>query len=124
MPHLLRHIEAEHGFKFILILALPHTQNANPYLFTAATLACGLLGIREKLEPTEPVESNAYYLNLPPVFPRDLGAALVELQNCQPIIDLIGKDFIDSFVSIKQMEIDHFQAEISLWEQRYLCESL
>jgi len=49
---------------------------------------------------------------------------LVELQNCQPIIDLIGKDFIDSFVSIKQMEIDHFQAEISLWEQRYLCELL
>jgi len=98
--------------------------DANPYLFTAATLACGLLGIREKLEPTEPVESNAYYLNLPAAFPRDLGAALVELQNCQPIIDLIGKDFIDSFVSIKQMEIDHFQAEISLWEQRYLCESL
>ena len=98
--------------------------DANPYLFTAATLGCGLLGIREKLEPTEPVESNAYYLNLPAAFPRDLGAALVELQNCQPIIDLIGKDFIDSFVSIKQMEIDHFQAEISLWEQRYLCESL
>ncbi len=98
--------------------------DANPYLFTAATLACGLLGIREKLEPRAPVEGNAYYLKLPAAFPRDLGAALVELQNCQPIIDLIGKDFIDSFVSIKQMEIDHFQAEISLWEQRYLCELL
>ena len=98
--------------------------DANPYLFTAATLACGLLGIREKLEPRAPVEGNAYYLKLPAAFPRDLGAALVELQNCQPIIDLIGKDFIDSFVSIKQMEIDHFQAEISMWEQRYLCELL
>jgi glutamine synthetase len=96
--------------------------DANPYLFTAATLACGLLGVREKLEPTPPVEVNAY--NLPAAFPRDLGVALVVLQNCQPIIDLMGRDFIDSFVSIKLMEIAHFQAEISLWEQRYLCESL
>jgi glutamine synthetase len=96
--------------------------DANPYLFTAATLACGLLGVREKLEPTPPVEVNAY--DLPAAFPRDLGVALVVLQNCQPIIDLMGRDFIDSFVSIKLMEIAHFQAEISLWEQRYLCESL
>ena len=98
--------------------------DANPYLFTAASLACGLLGVREKLEPRAPVEGNAYNLNLPAAFPRDLGAALVDLQNCQPIIDLMGRDFIDSFVSVKLDEIGHFQAEISLWEQRYLCESL
>ena len=93
-------------------------------MFTAASLACGLLGVREKLEPRAPVEGNAYNLNLPAAFPRDLGAALVDLQNCQPIIDLMGRDFIDSFVSVKLDEIGHFQAEISLWEQRYLCESL
>ena len=98
--------------------------DANHYLFTAASLACGLLGVREKLEPRAPVEGNAYNLNLPAAFPRDLGAALVDLQNCQPIIDLMGRDFIDSFVSVKLDEIGHFQAEISLWEQRYLCESL
>jgi len=96
--------------------------DANPYLFTAATLACGLIGVREKLQPREPVEGSAF--NLPAAFPRDLGAALVELENCEPIIDLMGRDFIDSFISIKSMEIAHFQAEISLWEQRYLCEAL
>ena len=33
--------------------------DANPYLAMAATLACGYLGIKEKLLPTEPLTGSA-----------------------------------------------------------------
>src|SRR3546814_13022205 len=41
---------------------------ANPYLAIAASLACGYLGMTEKLKPRQPLEGNAYRLarTLPP----------------------------------------------------------
>ena len=48
--------------------------DANPYLAMAATLACGLLGIRERLAPDAPVTGSAKELGYD--LPRSLGEAL------------------------------------------------
>ena len=34
--------------------------DANPYLVAAANLGAGLLGIRDRIEPTDPITGNAY----------------------------------------------------------------
>src|SRR5690606_30298186 len=62
--------------------------DANPYLAMAATLACGLLGIREKLTPTGPTEVSAKELGYD--LPRSLGEALDELETCTPLATLLG----------------------------------
>ncbi len=96
--------------------------DANPYLFIATTLACGLLGLEQELEPRHPVEDSAY--NRSSTFPVDLNAALDRLERCEPIVTLFGKDLIDTFVLIKHAELQHFFSEISPWERRFLADSL
>jgi glutamine synthetase len=96
--------------------------DANPYLFIAATLACGLLGMEEALKAREPVEGLAD--DFPTTLPDNLASALSALQNSIEIKNIFGTELIDAFISVKKAEISHFSAEVSSWEQRYLSESL
>src|SRR3546814_2663316 len=48
--------------------------DANPYLAIAASLACGYLGMKQKLNPRQPIPGNAY--RLARTLPRTLYAAL------------------------------------------------
>ncbi|WP_434025931.1 glutamine synthetase family protein [[Pseudomonas] boreopolis] len=92
--------------------------DANPYLAMAATLACGLLGIREKLEPTEPItgsgKEEGYDL------PRSLGEALDELEGCVPLQEMLGQRFVRAYVSVKRKEYETFFRVISSWEREFL----
>ena len=92
--------------------------DANPYLLVAATLACGLLGMREALDPGEPAAGDAYELaaDLPP----DLGAALQRLGASSALEGILGRPFMDVFSAVKAHELAHFHGEISPWERRYL----
>jgi glutamine synthetase len=56
--------------------------DANPYLAMAATLACGYLGIVEKLQPNEPLAGSAQDKGFG--LPRSLEDALIALNNCKP----------------------------------------
>ena len=59
--------------------------DANPYLAIAASLACGYLGMIERMKPTKQIEGSAY--RLPHTLPRTLydGAApLRQLQEDAP----------------------------------------
>jgi len=92
--------------------------DANPYLAMAATLACGLLGIREQLEPTPPFtgsgKEEGYDL------PRSLGEALDELEGCQALKDMLGPRFVRAYISVKRKEYETFFRVISSWEREFL----
>jgi glutamine synthetase len=92
--------------------------DANPYLAIAATLACGYLGIREKLLPSEPLSGSAqdkgYQL------PRSLGESLVQLRECEELAELMGKRFVDAYISVKAKEYETFFRVISSWEREFL----
>ncbi|HBK45017.1 MAG TPA: glutamine synthetase [Xanthomonadaceae bacterium] len=92
--------------------------DANPYLAMAATLACGLLGMREKLKPTEPItgsgKEEGYDL------PRSLGEALDELEACEPLHELLGPRFVRAYISVKRKEYETFFRVISSWEREFL----
>jgi glutamine synthetase len=92
--------------------------DANPYLAIAASLACGLLGMVEELEPTKPIEGSAY--RLAQTLPRYLSDALDLLKRARPLRQLLGEDFVEALIMVKQIEHEAYQRVISSWEREHL----
>ncbi len=92
--------------------------DANPYLFIAATLACGLLGLEEGIEPSDPAQGNAYAL--PADLPVDLHDALRLLSRHVKLKRLLPRHFVDGFVSVKREELKDLGRRITPWEVGYL----
>jgi glutamine synthetase len=96
---------------------IPGSDN-NPYLAIAASLACGYLGLTEKLKPGKPVKESAWDLDY--TIPRTLRDSLEMLSSCEPLVDLFGERFVQLYVDIKQREIDAFSAVVTAWEREHL----
>ncbi len=92
--------------------------DVNPYIALACSLACGLLGIREKLQPTAPMSTNAY--ELPYQFPTTPEESLERLRNCAPIHEVLGKRFVEMYIGVKEKEIAEYFRVISPWERKFL----
>ena len=96
--------------------------DSNPYIAIAATLACGLLGLEQRLEPAALVEGDAHELEFS--LPRHLPAALASLATCSELRELIGARFIDAFVEVKALELAKYDRVVSSWERNYLLLSI
>ena len=92
--------------------------DANPYLAITASLVCGYMGMMEKIEPTDAVDSNAYHWAR--TIPRTLEEALDRFSNCAPVRDLLGNSFFDVFAVIKTAELEAYRGVISSWERDHL----
>jgi glutamine synthetase len=92
--------------------------DANPYLALAASLACGYLGIAEKLEPRPPVEGSAY--RLAHTLPRTLYDALNRFNASRPLKQVLGEKFVEAVTLVKESELDAYQQVISSWEREHL----
>ena len=96
--------------------------DVNPYLLTATTLACGWLGMQDRVEPTQPHEGNAY--EAPATLPSDLGQALATLAANRRLAELLSEAFIEAYVDVKRSELQDFQKWMTPWEARYLGSQL
>ena len=89
---------------------------ANPYLYMASQIVCGLDGLKGKAEPgpsaDTPYEAQA------PMLPRALAEAVAALRDNKVLRAGLGDFFVDYFVKLKQAEIDRFALEVTDWEQR------
>jgi glutamine synthetase len=92
--------------------------DANVYLAIAASLACGYLGMKGNLHPSEPITGSAY--NLPYGLPRDLQTALRLLGECDPLHEVLGARFIKAYAAVKEQEYETFFQVISSWEREHL----
>ena len=92
--------------------------DSNPYLAIAASLVCGYLGVRDKLEPMPMVEGNAYLHAR--TLPRNLDEAIDRMLACEPVIEHFGAQFIRAFAQIKTAELVAFEGVISSWERNHL----
>ena len=92
--------------------------DVNPYLSIAATLACGFLGMKNKVKPTKAYEGNAYEQDFD--VPRNLEEALRGLQENSEITQIFGDKFIQLYTSIKLVEFEQFNQVISSWEREHL----
>jgi glutamine synthetase len=92
--------------------------DANPYLAIAATLACGYLGMRERLLPSEPLTTSAQDKGF--LLPRSLGEALTALRDCEEMESLLGARFVNAYIKVKEKEYETFFRVISSWEREFL----
>ncbi len=92
--------------------------DANPYLALAASLACGYLGMCDGLKPSEPLAGSAY--DLPYSLPRSLEEALRLFNECDPLLEILGRRFALAYNAVKQTEFHNFLEVISSWEREHL----
>jgi glutamine synthetase len=95
----------------------------NPYLAFAAMLAAGLDGIRNRLEPPEPVEDNIYHLDDDSlasrkiaVLPMSLREAVQELRGSPLMRRALGDHLYERYLDVKTKEWDQFRQQVSPWE--------
>lgn len=94
------------------------SSDANPYLALAASLACGLIGLIHKLQPSEPV-STAVNVNEVEL-PRGLIEAVALLEADEDLKAILGPSFVATYAAIKREEFETFMEVISPWEREYL----
>ncbi len=92
--------------------------DANPYIAMAMTLACGYLGMKQKLKPTDEMKGDAY--GSPFALPRSLGEALDWMKNEPALADVLGREFITVYAEVKEIEYAEFMKVISPWEREHL----
>ncbi len=96
--------------------------DANPYLMIASTLACGLAGMEEGIEPSAAHGGDAY--DEVADLPDNLVVALHALGQSSKLRELFGDDFIEVFLSVKHNEYSAFSKQLSPWEVRFLGSAL
>lgn len=102
--------------------------SCNPYLAFAAILEAALDGIRNKIDPPAPVESNIYRLTTKErkkqkidALPGSLAEALENLDRSLVAKAALGDHIYSEFLSAKKKEWDSFRTYVSSWEiDKYL----
>ncbi|MBI5717582.1 MAG: glutamine synthetase [Burkholderiales bacterium] len=92
--------------------------DANPYVALAATLACGYLGLVNRIEPTAECRGDAYLGDYQ--LPRSLGEALQLLREEAALAEVLGQGFVTVYSEIKEIEYAEFMKVISPWEREHL----
>ena len=88
----------------------PAGADANPYLVMAAVLAGMHYGITEKLDPGSPVNGNGYEKRAKYI-PGNWFDAIDAFWRASILKEYFGKEFVDTFCTLKEVEADRFFAE-------------
>jgi glutamine synthetase len=92
--------------------------DCNPYLGIAASLACGLLGMMNKVEPAAEFHGDAYEGDED--IPRVQGEALDLFEEATDLHEVLGREFARVYAIVKRAEYDEFLQVISPWEREHL----
>ena len=93
--------------------------DVNPYLVIAGSLACGYLGMTEKLVPRPAVKASAY--ELPFALHRHLYEALDAFRDSVALRNILGEEFVTVYSKVKEMEYRMFQSRLTDWERNELA---
>jgi len=104
---------------------------ANIYLLEAALLLAGLHGIKNKIDPGDPVEENVYKLSPEKKreynigsLPVSLKEALDSLNSDQKFLEeVFTKDFLDKYIELKYKEYTAFAQTPTAWEVSMYADS-
>src|SRR3954451_12967030 len=91
---------------------------ANPYLAAAAVGAAAYLGVRDGLEPPEPLEGYGYDPRRAELLPQRLPDALDALEADHELRGVLGETFVTSFLAYKRNEVERFERFVTDWEFR------
>lgn len=92
--------------------------SANPYLAIGATLAAGFDGIKNAIDPGDPMN-----LDYPEIdgmgaemLPRTLGEALREMKGDSFLREVMGEAFFDEYVKVRESEWKAYREYVTEWE--------
>ncbi len=94
----------------------------NPYIALGAAIGSGLWGIKNRIEPTKPIEGNAYEAKLQKEFsfPRNLFEAAQKLENSDTAKEIFGEVFVNHYALTRKHEADEELKAITDWQlKRY-----
>ncbi len=92
--------------------------DVNPHLAIAATLACGYMGMVEKLKPRDPIEGSAY--DLPFGLHKHMYSAIDAMKASDAMREALGDDFVTLYCALKEHEYREFQGIVTPWERDVL----
>ena len=97
--------------------------SCNPYLAFAVILQACIDGVKNKIEPPAPVESNIYQLSRHErelqkidTLPGSLEEALCEMSKSNVAKEALGEHIYNEFCQAKRKEWDAFRTYVSTWE--------
>jgi glutamine synthetase len=91
--------------------------DANPYLAYAATLAAGLDGIENKIEPPPLFSGDVYISQDLPKVPATLQEAIGELEDSEMLRRAFGQEVVDHYLHFFRVEQRKFDREVTSWER-------
>ena len=96
----------------------------NPYLLAASLVSAGLDGVREKLDPGEPLSSDAGILTDEEMkrqgiewIPSTLDEAITELAGNEKLGDMMGRKIWEEFIKVKRTEVEKAARYVTDWER-------
>jgi len=92
--------------------------DCNPYIAIAASLACGYLGMINKVEPRPEATTEVWEADEP--LPHSLAVALQNFETAEEIRETLGEEFCRLYHDIKRAEYEEYHREISPWERQHL----
>ena len=98
--------------------------DANHYLTAAASIAAGLAGIEEQLEPSAPTVGNGYLPDTrhgPPLH-KNMPAAIAALRDSACARDWLGERFVETFSATREAQCKSFVGKSLIDERRRFFE--
>jgi glutamine synthetase len=91
--------------------------DANPYLAFAATIAAGLDGIENGLDPGDAFEGDAYKAGALPSVPKTLPEAIAALESSSFARRAFGDDVVEHYLHAARTEVQKFNNVVTCWER-------
>jgi glutamine synthetase len=91
--------------------------DANPYLVYAASIAAGLDGIRNRIEPPGIFQGDIYQARDLPHIPGTLREAIVELERSEFAREALGNELVEHYLHFFRTEQRKFDEVVTDWER-------
>ena len=92
--------------------------DANPYLAFAVTLAAGLDGVEQRIEPPEMFRGDVYKAQDLPQMPHTLNESIAELEKSSWARAALGDDVVGHYLHFFKTEQRKFDSVVTDWERR------
>ncbi|HEX3028652.1 MAG TPA: type I glutamate--ammonia ligase [Clostridia bacterium] len=97
--------------------------SCNPYLALALILNAGLEGIKNKIDPPQPVDKNIYNLSAETrtklgikTLPENLKDAIDIMKESQMVKEVLGEHIFDKYIEAKTNEWEDYRKVVTEWE--------
>jgi glutamine synthetase len=91
--------------------------DANPYLVYAASLASGLAGIEQRIEPPDVFTGDVYAASDLERVPYSLEQALASFRSSSVVADAFGADVVEHYAHFTEVEVQAYQQVVTDWER-------